>query len=174
LQRCCRRDGPALRADKTSLQQILQLGYEAYARTHALPDSVRRAVWAIVACRTAVSGGHVQACPEGHIARSWHNSCRHRMCPPWAWVQTERWLVKQQARLLACEHDHVIFTIPPDLKDLWLANVAAMTQLLCASVMRRSWSGSGRRSIWGPRRGCSPRDTPGARRCSCIRTSMVW
>jgi hypothetical protein len=43
-------------------------------------------------------------------------------------------LSKQQARLLACDHDHVSFTIPHELNDLWLSNVAVMTQLLFASV----------------------------------------
>jgi hypothetical protein len=122
-----------LKADKITLQQILQMGYEAYARTHALPDYVRRAVWAILACRTAVLGGHVQACPEGHIERVWYNSCRHRLCPQCAWLQIERWLGTQRARLLACEHYHVIFTMPHELNALWRANVAGMTQLLFAS-----------------------------------------
>ena len=40
----CMSDGHALRTDKITLQTILQRGYEAYARTHALPDYVRRAV----------------------------------------------------------------------------------------------------------------------------------
>jgi Putative transposase/Transposase zinc-binding domain len=123
-----------LSEDKLTLQKILQLGYAAYERHHAIPDHVRRAVWAILACRTAVLGGHVQACPEGHIERVWYNSCRHRMCPQCAWVQVERWLAKQKARLLACEHYHVIFTMPHELNELWLANVAVMTQLLFASV----------------------------------------
>jgi hypothetical protein len=113
---------------------ILQLGYAAYERRHPWPDYVRRAVWAILACRTAVLGGHVQACPDGHVERIWYNSCRHRMCPPCAWVQIERWRTKQKARLLACEHYHVIFTMPHELHELWLANVAGMTQLLFASV----------------------------------------
>jgi hypothetical protein len=56
------------------------------------------------------------------------------MCPPCAWLQSERWLVIQKARLLACEHYHVIFTIPSELNDLWLANVSVMTNLLFASV----------------------------------------
>jgi hypothetical protein len=123
-----------LDTDKITLQTILQLGYAAYERRHALPGHVRRAVGAILVCRTALLGGHVQACPEGHVERIWYNSCRHRMCPPCAWVQVERWLTKQQARLLACDHYHVIFTIPHELNDLWLSNVAVMTQLLFASV----------------------------------------
>ena len=120
--------------DKITLQTILPLGYAAYERRQALPDHVRRAVWAILACRTALLGGHVQACPEGHVERIWYNSCRHRMCPQCAWVQVERWLTKQKGRLLACKHDHVIFTLPHELNDLWLANVGTMTQLLFASV----------------------------------------
>src|SRR6266536_3390185 len=110
------------------------MGYAAYERRHPLPDYVRRAVWAILACRTAVLGGHVQACPEGHVERVWYNSCRHRMCPQCAWLQVERWLRRQKARLLACDHYHVIFTIPHELNPLWLANVDTMSQLLVASV----------------------------------------
>jgi hypothetical protein len=127
-------DGHAWRTDKITLQTILQRGYEAYACTQALPDYVRQAVWAILACRTALLGGHVQACPEGHLERIWYNSCRHRMCPQCAWLQIERWLVRQKARLLACEHYHAIFTIPHERNDLWLANVAVMSGLLFASV----------------------------------------
>jgi Putative transposase/Transposase zinc-binding domain len=127
-------DGQSWSPGKVTLQTILHLGYASYERTHRLPEYVRRAVWALLACRTAVLGGHVQACPEGHIERVWYNSCRHRMCPQCAWVQVERWLAKQKTRLLACDHYHVIFTMPHELNELWLANVEAMSQLLFASV----------------------------------------
>jgi hypothetical protein len=40
----------------------------------------------------------------------------------------------QQARLLACDHYHVIFTLPHDLNPLWLANVQMMTTLLLQTV----------------------------------------
>jgi Putative transposase/Transposase zinc-binding domain len=123
-----------LDSDKVTLQTILQLGDAAYERRHALPAHVRRAVGAMLACRTALLGGHIQACPAGHVERVWYNSCRHRMCPQCAWVQVERWLTKQKARLLACEHYHVIFTMPHALNDLWLANVEEMSRLLFASV----------------------------------------
>jgi Transposase zinc-binding domain len=123
-----------LESHQISLQKILQQGYDAYAHDHALPRDVRRAVQAIVACRTALLGGQVQACPEGHIERIWYNSCKHRMCPPCAWLPIERWLATQKARLLACAHDQVIFTLPRELHALWLANVAVMSTLLFASV----------------------------------------
>jgi hypothetical protein len=117
-----------------TLQDIFCGAYPAYERTHPLPAHVRRAARAIMQCRTAALGGHVQACPDGHMARIWYNSCRHRSCPQCAYLQTARWLALQQARLLACEHYHVIFTLPHDLNPLWLANVPEMTRLLFQAV----------------------------------------
>ena len=117
-----------------TLQTIFQDAFPAYEQRHALPAHVRRAAHAIMQCRTAALGGHVQACPDGHMSRIWYNSCRHRACPQCAYLQTERWLALQQARLLACDHSHVIFPLPHDLNALWLANVSVMTTLLFQAV----------------------------------------
>jgi putative transposase/transposase-like zinc-binding protein len=117
-----------------TLQTIFQDAFPAYAALHPLPAHVRTAARAIMQCRTAALGGHVQACPDGHVARVWYNSCRHRACPQCAYLQTERWLARQRARLLACDHYHVIFTLPHDLNPLWLANVQVMTTLLFQTV----------------------------------------
>jgi putative transposase/transposase-like zinc-binding protein len=117
-----------------TLQQIFQDAFPAYAQSHPLPSHVRRAARAIMLCRTAALGGHVQACPDGHVARVWYNSCRHRSCPQCAYLQTERWLAVQRARLLACDHYHVIFTLPHDLNPLWLATVPVMSTLLFQAV----------------------------------------
>ena len=117
-----------------TLQTIFQDAFPAYAQTHPLPAHVRRAARAVMQCRTAALGGHVQACPDGHVSRIWYNSCRHRSCPQCAYLQTERWLAVQQARLLACDHYHVIFTLPHELKPLWLANVSVMSTLLFQAV----------------------------------------
>ena len=117
-----------------TLQAIFQDAFPAYEQRHALPAHVRRAAHALIRCRTAAFGGHIQACPDGHVARVWYNSCRHRSCPQCAYLQTERWLARQRARLLACDHYHVIFTLPHDLNPLWLANVPVMTTLLFQAV----------------------------------------
>src|SRR5213594_3149195 len=105
-----------------TLQDIFCTSYPEYERTHALPAHVRKAARAVMQCRTAALGGHIHACPDGHFTRIWYNSCRHRSCPQCAYLQTERWLALQQARLLACDHYHVIFTLPHDLNPLLLAN----------------------------------------------------
>ena len=112
------------------LQQLLDAHYPAFAQTHPLPDHVRDAVHALRSCRTAALGGHVQACPDGHIERVWYNSCRHRCCPQCTHLQIAQWLERQQARLLRCDHYHVIFTVPRELNALWLANVRELATLL--------------------------------------------
>jgi hypothetical protein len=117
-----------------TLQTIFQDAFPAYEQRHALPAHVRRAAHAVMQCRTAALGGHIQACPDDHFMRIWYNSCRHRSCPQCAYLQTERWLALQRARLLACDHYHVIFTLPHELNPLWLANVSVMTTLLFQAV----------------------------------------
>src|SRR5262249_16611349 len=117
-----------------TLQTIFQDAFPAYEALHPLPAHVRKAARAIMQCRTAALGGHVQACPDGHVSRVWYNSCRHRSCPQCTYLQTERWLALHRARLLACDHYHVNFTLPHDLNPLWLANIQMMTTLLFQPV----------------------------------------
>lgn len=113
-----------------TLQTVLQDALPAYEQSHPLPAHVRRAARALMPCRTAALGGPIHACPDGHMARIWYHACRHRSCPPCADRQTERWLALQRARLVACDHDHGICTLPHALHALWLANVSVMSTLL--------------------------------------------
>jgi len=122
--------------DKASptIQSVMNLGWKAYESIHPLPGYVRDAIAALMSCRTKALGGHVQGCPDGHFKRHWYNSCKHRLCPQCAYIQVERWLLKQKARLLGTDHYHIIFTISHDLNDIWLLNVKIMTNLLIKAV----------------------------------------
>src|SRR2546425_13044370 len=57
-----------------TLQTIFQDAFPDYEQTHPLPAHVRKAARAIRPCRTAALGGHIQACPDGHVSRIWYNS----------------------------------------------------------------------------------------------------
>ena len=114
----------------TTIQSILLLGYIAFEQQHALKEYVRDTAHKLMVCRTAVLGGHIQACPDGHFTRVWYNSCKHRFCPLCAYLQIQRWLVKQKARILACDHFHIIFTLPDQLRVLWKFNRSVMNRIL--------------------------------------------
>ena len=113
-----------------TVQSIFLLGYAAFEQSRCLPEFMRKAAHHLMVCRTAVLGGHTQSCPDGHFHRTWYNSCKHRMCPQCAYLRIQQWLAKQKARILRCDHFHVIFTIPEELRFLWHFNKKPMTQML--------------------------------------------
>jgi hypothetical protein len=156
-----------------TLQTIFQAAFPAYEQIHPLPAHIRKAARTIRPCRTAALGGHVQACPDGHMSRIWYNSCRHRSCPQCASLQTERWLALQQARLLACDHSHVIFTLPHDLHPLWLANVSVMTTLFFQAVRDTLGTLLADPKYWGAQPGIIAALHTWSQTCFCIRICMV-
>jgi hypothetical protein len=129
------RESPPLQIDVVKrrpnrIVEILELGYEAYRRSHCLPPHVREAAQMILRCRTSALGGHVEACPDGHIARIHYNSCGHRCCPRCGYRKRQRWIAQQREKLLPVRHFHVTFTLPHAFNDLWWLNFKGMAALL--------------------------------------------
>lgn len=112
----------------TTVGDIFRSAFPRYASTHRLRPAAHRAAGAIMACRTAVLGGHAEYCPDGHYVRSHYNSCKHRACPQCRGLEMERWLRQQVARYaLACDYRHVVFTVPHELIPLWRYNRSAFS-----------------------------------------------
>src|ERR1700735_2976698 len=85
---------------------------------------------AIVRCRTAVLGGHLDECTRcGHRAIS-YNSCRNRHCPKCQNQLRDRWLAARRAELLAAPYGHVVFTLPHQLAPLAMQNKELIYGLL--------------------------------------------
>ena len=112
------------------IQEIFKRAYSAYEKKRQLPQHVLEAAHKIISCRTALLGGHLQSCPDSHFHRVWYNSCKHRMCPQCSFIRIQEWLEKQKARILNCDHYHVIFTIPQELRVVWHANSKLLTGIL--------------------------------------------
>jgi hypothetical protein len=85
---------------------------------------------AILRCRTAALGGHIDECSRcGHRAIS-YNSCRNRHCPKCQANARHRWLEARRAELLPTRYVHVVFTIPHELAPLALVNQKLVYGLL--------------------------------------------
>lgn len=117
-----------------TLQGIFQQHFFRYAQTRKLPRRIWKAASAILHCRTPMLGGHVQQCPHGHLQRIQYHSCRHRRCAQCSRLPRAQWAERQTARLLGCDHYHVVFTLPHELLALWEWNRAAMARALFASA----------------------------------------
>ncbi len=85
---------------------------------------------AILCCRTAALGGHVDACSGcGYQAVSF-NSCRNRHCPKCQANARDRWLEARGKELLPTRYVHVVFTLPRQLSPLALQNKREVYALL--------------------------------------------
>ena len=82
----------------------------------------QRILRAILSCRTAALGGHVQRCDHCQHLRIAYNSCRNRHCPKCQGSACARWMAERAGELLPVEYFHVVFTLPDALNALALAN----------------------------------------------------
>ena len=119
---------------RCTIQSILQQHFDSYAAQHRLALHQWKAANALMSCRTAALGGHVQRCEAGHIVGVWFNLCRHRYCPRCNALKNERWPNQQREKLLGCAHRHVVFTIPSELRVLFRLNEALFTDALFDAV----------------------------------------
>lgn len=117
-----------------TLQGIFQDHFSRFAQTRKLPLRALKAASAIMHCRTPLMGGHVQQCPQGHVARIQYHSCRHRSCAQCSRLPRAQWSEQQAARLLACDHYHAVFTLPHELLTLWEYNRTEMARALFAAA----------------------------------------
>ena len=98
---------------RLEVADILRRHGDAYRLAHAghIGRVEKRIMGAIVACRTPVLGGHVEACDDCGVARVAYNSCRNRHCPKCQGAARAQWLADRQAKLLPVPYFHVVFTV---------------------------------------------------------------
>jgi len=90
---------------------------------------------AIMHCRTAALGGHVDVCPRcGGDKTISYNSCRNRHCPKCQTQARQRWIASRKQELLETRYFHVVFTLPHELHSLILQNQAELYSLLFRTV----------------------------------------
>ena len=107
---------------EATLQSIFRSGFDSYKERHGVSIDQYKAAQAIMSCRQAELGYEEWLCQhDGHIELQPH-ACRHRSCPRCQRSYTQAWLDKTQARLLPCDHYHVVFTLPHELNEIWQYN----------------------------------------------------
>lgn len=95
--------------------------------------AVLEAMSAIRKCGTGALGSRVYECPE-HGEEIVPNSCRRRDCPGCVGDRSFCWCAMVEARLLDCDHFHVVFTLTDRLLPYWRHNRALMAGLLFDSA----------------------------------------
>jgi putative transposase/transposase-like zinc-binding protein len=107
---------------------------DAYeASLSLLQKAVRRA---LLLCRTAALGGHLEPCdhPACGYQRPADHACRHRHCPTGQSLAQARWIQARQQPLLPVVYFHVVFTLPQSIAALALPNKKVVYNLLFQTV----------------------------------------
>lgn len=112
------------------VQDIFEQYSEVYRQTHKLSLVQHKAMNAILNCRTARLGGHMDVCPQCGDTQISYNSCRNRHCPKCQTLAKERWIDAQKANLLDVGYFHVVFTVPQELNTLIYRNQRKLYNLL--------------------------------------------
>jgi len=105
-----------------------------YRRRHTLTPEQHAVLGAVVRCRTAALGGHLDVCLEcGHSTPS-YNSCRDRHCPKCQARAQAKWIEGRVARVLPIPYFHVVFTLPAELRPIAAYNRRKVFDLLFAAA----------------------------------------
>jgi hypothetical protein len=114
--------------------EVFREGWEAYCREHRVAARLVTVVRHILACRTAVLGGHLYRCDTCGAELPLYNSCRDRHCPTCQTLRKQRWLEQRRAEVLPVPYFHVVFTLPHALNALVAANRALLLGELFGAV----------------------------------------
>lgn len=105
-------------AHRVGLAEILRRHESTYLATHELSVAKTKVWRAIVACRTAALGGHLETCSACGATRHVYHSCRNRHCPLCQTRAKEAWLAARRRELLPLPYFHLVFTLPHELNGL--------------------------------------------------------
>jgi len=101
-----------------------------------LTPAQRRALLAILRCRTPALGGHVYRCTQCERDDFAYHSCHHRSCPRCGGAATAEWTQKQTDRLLPVPYFLVTFTVPEELRPIFAARPGVLLDLFFTEAAR--------------------------------------
>jgi hypothetical protein len=121
---------------KLEVADIVRRYGDRYRAEHeaSLSSAQRRVMRAIVACRTAALGGHLDVCDSCGQQQISYNSCRNRHCPKCQSLARAAWIEQRQTELLDCSYFHVVFTLPEEIAAIAYQNKAVVYNLLFAAT----------------------------------------
>lgn len=118
------------RNKSVELADVFRMHGADYCQKHQLTPEQYKVIHAILNCRTAILGGHVDQCDHCRDLHISYNSCRNRHCPKCQSLRTLKWLDDRRKELLPVQYFHMVFTLPHELNNLVLYNKKLLHGLL--------------------------------------------
>lgn len=112
------------------VQEVFKRYGLEYHINHPMSPEQYKAMMAILECRTAELGGHVDECEECGHQQILYNSCRSRSCPKCQTFLKIKWIDARKEELLPVPYFHLVFTIPEELNMLAYQNQKVVYKIL--------------------------------------------
>ena len=114
----------------------------------------RESFVAIINCRTAPMGGHLEQCDHCGYKMPVYNSCRNRHCPKCQYIKQEQWVDQLKSSLPPTRYFHLVFTIPHTLNKLFYINQSVCYDLLFKAAWLALKQAANNPSFLGADTGC--------------------
>ncbi len=127
---------------ETKITEIFTRFSDTYLKTYSATLEQHKVIRCIKNCKTEAMGCHKEQCADCGYERLRYNSCNNRHCPNCQTVNKERWILAKQYDLLPVKYFHTVFTVPAELRMLFLYNKKRLYNLLfrCAWQSLESFS----------------------------------
>ncbi len=112
------------------MAHIIEKFNASYQKEFSPTGYISKTLNALLNCRTAQMGGHVDVSTNCKHSRISYNSCRNRHCTTCQSTNRERWIEHHSAKLLPVKYFHVVFTLPHELNGLCIRYPQLMYNLL--------------------------------------------
>ena len=102
---------------------------------HRITSDMRQALHAMKRCRTASSHFMQMECMQCEHQMLIPHSCGHRHCPHCQHHETQKWIARQQSKLVPARYFLLTYTLPAELRAL----ARAHPKQIYDSLMKCSW-----------------------------------
>ena len=119
---------------KPRFVEVLRDHAPAYLLAHHLGEQETRVLERLLQCRTPGLGGKLAVCKDCGDRTLVCNACRERHCPTCPAVRQWRWSDQRKKRALDVPHFHTVFTVPAELRPLFLADPRRLYGALMAAA----------------------------------------
>jgi len=115
---------------RTMISMAFERFGKFYLNEHSATIEQYKVMDCIKVCKTEKLGFNTEACEECGSIQTHYNSCGNRHCPNCQAVHKDRWILQKQYDLLPVKYHHTVFTIPAELRTLFMFNKALLYNLL--------------------------------------------
>lgn len=102
--------------------------------------AVRKNVWKLIYCKTLRMGIQSYACEDCGQVMFMANTCKSRFCPSCGYKANLNWLNSLLNRLIPCTYQHLVFSLPLELRELskWNRRIVftSMYQAISRSIQQ--------------------------------------